>query len=758
MSILVLLALVAVGLLTLSTLSVRSANLDAAQSEARANARLALILALGELQKTMGPDMRVSARAETLAQDARLNATVPPNTAKAWWVGASPSDPAEGIGRDRRPVVWLVSGLDPKISPQGQISAPQPFAEPVDMFGDQTIDTAALTGGAPIQAGSVMIANHSGRNAGGFAYFIDDDGMKAQLAAANPEVRNNRGNPLGGGVLPGTYDLGRLDGMEALTGRPLADYNKLLSIRDLPLIGADTGIARAKRLGYTTLSRGVLSDVRQGGLKRDLTIAFERENVFNTVFAKDKNGFGSRYIVMDEEKLRVSRDLQENGYIHWEMFKDFYNIKKHIKKKGGRGGSEYLDAIMITKEGLFNREANRFKQGTLGPHAIGPNSDVSPFHRKMPYGDYSVIAPPSKTGEYKHSPVIPILSRMQQNAWVEHRPQPGRQPDRIRTNVQLWKSQYNAYNIGLNIVGDDPRFGPRIIHYPQVYFTIEGMRVKNAVGGAETSMANKPGFSGKRQSSVPREILLSPGRSRVFAFKDYGTIGRDNDEFLYDDKVKDLTLQSIYREYQLVSAPRSMTLEVDFVLERPSMLHGANSNAYNASHEVSQTMWAPFAWEAIDGRHPGKTITKPDVSLRELNENTMASFLFQLRTTREGSGAIRPLIDGNIRALMCNTRWDSPLGVSLLASYSAENEGETEEQIFQMNTRDAPKGYTYWGAGHDPVDGHDRVILFDIPREDLVSLGQLQHAGVGRFSYEPSYVVGNSYANLRIPADRWKAT
>jgi hypothetical protein len=52
----------------------------------------------------------------------------------------------------------------------------------------------------------------------------------------------------------------------------------------------------------------------------------------------------------------------------------------------------------------------------------------------------------------------------------------------------------------------------------------------------------------------------------------------------------------------------------------------------------------------------------------------------------------------------------------------------------------------------------DRVILFDVPRRDLVSLGQLQHAAAGRFSYEPSYIVGNSYANPRIPLDDWKAS
>jgi hypothetical protein len=75
-----------------------------------------------------------------------------------------------------------------------------------------------------------------------------------------------------------------------------------------------------------------------------------------------------------------------------------------------------------------------------------------------------------------------------------------------------------------------------------------------------------------------------------------------------------------------------------------------------------------------------------------------------------------------------------------------------------MDTRDNPKGYAYWGAGRDPVDGYDRVILFDVPREDLVSLGQLQHANVGRFSYEPSYIIGNSYANLRIEQDEWKSS
>jgi hypothetical protein len=62
-----------------------------------------------------------------------------------------------------------------------------------------------------------------------------------------------------------------------------------------------------------------------------------------------------------------------------------------------------------------------------------------------------------------------------------------------------------------------------------------------------------------------------------------------------------------------------------------------------------------------------------------------------------------------------------------------------------------------WGSSHHDLASNGRVILFDVPRQPLVSLGQLQHAEAGHFSYEPSYVVANSYANLRIPLDDWRS-
>ena len=65
-SVMVLLVMIALAMLSLSTIELRASQNGRAMAEAQANARMALMLAIGELQKHSGSDTRVTARADIL--------------------------------------------------------------------------------------------------------------------------------------------------------------------------------------------------------------------------------------------------------------------------------------------------------------------------------------------------------------------------------------------------------------------------------------------------------------------------------------------------------------------------------------------------------------------------------------------------------------------------------------------------------------------------------------------------------------------
>ena len=66
LSLMVLLTIIAVGLLSLSSISLRAASSTQAMSEARQNARLSMLLAIAQLQSLSGPDTRVTASSKLI--------------------------------------------------------------------------------------------------------------------------------------------------------------------------------------------------------------------------------------------------------------------------------------------------------------------------------------------------------------------------------------------------------------------------------------------------------------------------------------------------------------------------------------------------------------------------------------------------------------------------------------------------------------------------------------------------------------------
>ena len=116
LSLMVLLTIVALGLLTLSTISLRASGVGSDLAVARSNARLALMLAIGDLQKHAGQDTRITAKADVLDEKN-------PPAMGVWksWEGTDHEQSGAFQGRPVSPgnyatkkkerfLAWLVSG------------------------------------------------------------------------------------------------------------------------------------------------------------------------------------------------------------------------------------------------------------------------------------------------------------------------------------------------------------------------------------------------------------------------------------------------------------------------------------------------------------------------------------------------------------------------------------------------------------------------------------------------------------------------
>ncbi|MGB2012069.1 MAG: pilus assembly PilX family protein, partial [Akkermansiaceae bacterium] len=114
-SMMVLLTLVALGMLSLSTIEQRSSGENEENLRtARANARMALMIALGELQEAAGPDQRVTGTASILgSSDNPHTSGTTAQDGKKHWVGVWNTSGYSPATPDTKTFVrWLVSGSE----------------------------------------------------------------------------------------------------------------------------------------------------------------------------------------------------------------------------------------------------------------------------------------------------------------------------------------------------------------------------------------------------------------------------------------------------------------------------------------------------------------------------------------------------------------------------------------------------------------------------------------------------------------------
>lgn len=344
LSLMVLLTIVAVGLLGLASVSLRSTSQGEALSVARANARLALMLAIGELQSHAGPDTRITATGSILENATSAKSPVTGVWESSWFDPLSPptaDDYEKTGGKDRKFRKWLISSSDFEATGQMNFAAAADFPESRRV----TLVRPTRAKGSAVYGGLVAVApKSSGGRGGSYAYAVLDEGVKARIDTGYQPITRSKTGDLADSMGSGARaDASRIPGLEKLDWEladlskpenPLAkivSFKSTVHLLDEP-VGTDGPEYEDLVHDVTTASLGVLSDVANGGLKQDLNSILNADKLPADFSGASNSKVYSTHLGFPANSNAVTGRVEPS----WDQLHHFANLYKNtLQNKSG---------------------------------------------------------------------------------------------------------------------------------------------------------------------------------------------------------------------------------------------------------------------------------------------------------------------------------------------------------------------------------------------------------------------------------------
>ena len=821
LGLLVLLALMAVGLLSLSAVALRSGTTELAQHRARANARLALVIAIGELQKYLGPDQRVSAAAGILDSDPatlEIEGVEHPWWTAVWstrWTSATSTDPnttpwvrndTEGGLSDRRfggtydrkkqVLAYLVSGNEGKVMGNDgfldAIGCDLPEAEKIVLVGPGTLGTAANGSGTTRQVVAKRVPTLGGeRDAGAYAYWVGDLGGKANVGLVDRRHGTAAKPGAAGGLqrLLNAHDtadelvagLGRIEETEAArfcSEQSVALAKQVTKPNAQPLFH-----------DITRESRSVLTNVRQGGLQRDLSVYLNgRSGTIPDLMAGRKR---IAWGLADSDKIIGPANPQaaaEQGTA-WTRarYRDIapcFGLIRRWHQIGQNLAFATPQLAMIppapsvssTDLRGMNDGTNVYDGANLVPARFLPHDEpnITPV---MVEGSiyYNLATYPDPAGTRPSQHILRIC---------------------IYPRVALW----NPYNVQLNMgptvaqlfLNGNKEVEVSYANGDKRVVSIPFGRGSTKIGAVLRGVDKSPGhYAGTVLFSLPA-VTLGAGETLVFSPTQTGEYRIDN---IYLNALSSGTAPSPQRYYwqdmqRTFSQPPVRFIEMPgpgvesgadnylIALKDASRVSGRPTDAAfdslplmlyaNGSLQAGGSDELPVQWASstpvpvyqlasgaavLPGNAVPDTRTRDGMRLRWWREHQsnilgsgqLARFPQHLQSSLIGNWNPRA-------AYFCRNPWDnvSDQAPHLFGCYTRDLfDGEVSWTSLAPRSRNGKMLGNPFGP---PSEGQDQVVLFEVPRKEtgIPSLGYLRHLKLSEFGWHPSYAIGNSLADPRV--------
>jgi hypothetical protein len=760
----ILLTLVAVGLLGLSAISLRGASLDAAQAEARANARLALMLAIGELQKNAGPDTRVTAPADILAQ------SNPPLTG-VWrsWEGTDhetagtfagrPITPAYGnkiqpLPSGGRFLTWLVSGTGSAITTADapNLASKTSTGSTIALVSSRSLDAGDLR---QVHLDPVAVATR-----GAMAWWVSGENQKARI----PEpYQPSADNAARWSVIAKSHSAAdpKPFGLDPLLDDP-APAAKAITRSSLDLLVGNRTAAPSRRFFHdlSTASTGLLTNTATGGWRKDLSLLTESWD------KQPKSGlplFQITPTVSSAAAIPTSGSpLAAKSMLYpWAAYR-------------GSGGDP-----PIYQHGPVTSWANLIDWATHYKRVSASSNGriTSPIHSVM-------ITSADKFGFLHKVRVLPLVARMQ---WVfshSARLITGSNPPLYEPRLLLTPviTMWNPYNVEITSPATLQFRIPRPLPVALKY-TVNGQTHPNynaVMGGA---LNNLPALgAGSLNFSINSAFTLMPGETRLFSPQSTTPV----------ESSASLALEPGYRSggghFFLVKGPAGQALAVagsanimaDAKFDTTYTDYGNNQVASGVGiyldmllpgsgdtrHLVYRMVYTPEMANAV--YPPLINMASATLSQCASSPQTFLSTIFGARTASNTHLAAKGLVQS-----------------SPLVNYTAMGKKDEEERTISRhyggtahpvnspfdysfvkhasggdsqlpNASDA-SGRGYIITGFNKADGLSRCVIAELPVRPLASLAELTNWDLRYENPIPPFainLIGNSDATPLLPPDK----
>jgi Tfp pilus assembly protein PilX len=285
LTLMILLSVLVVGLMSLSAITLRANASQDSSRVAKSNARLALNLALAQLQKTLGSDKAISAPA-TILKSAKSE--TPRGLTAAWssWALTSPTSVPSSYETeiDKKFLGYLTSDMDSINGKASSSKIPETDTGSIQLVGDKSAEKSALSTGASTMSASVIrietTTGDSKAPSGSVAWATMDEGVKARadLVPLDDKVKYASTGAIISSM--GSSERNRFDSFNDLNSLQ-GNYNtlssslpKYVSSNSLSTLSGDAETTKRYFHDLTCYSQGLQTDPVNGGFKTDLSVLF----------------------------------------------------------------------------------------------------------------------------------------------------------------------------------------------------------------------------------------------------------------------------------------------------------------------------------------------------------------------------------------------------------------------------------------------------------------------------------------------------